>query len=164
MLNASVLGDVDLDLVPDKPWFKVYNHVRKLWEKVKLNHVMSIHRQPEILLKALNVNVCHDLLMFAGPQLTTIPNIRNDLQHDCASVKAKGEKRFLEAVASHGPKVLQKHAAANIAHRPHKQSRLQSHTPEASSLHTAAHPSCPNYQLAPPGPASSPRPLPQAKC
>ena len=76
MLNASVLGDVGLDLVvPDKPWFKVYNHVQKLWEKVKLNHVMSVHGQPEILLKALDMNVCRDLLMFSGPQLTAIPNI-----------------------------------------------------------------------------------------
>ena len=85
------------------------------------------------------------------------------MQRDRASVKAKGEKRFLEAVASHGPKVLQKHATANIAHRLRKQSRLQSHTPEASSSHTAAHPSRPCYQLVPSSPASSPRPLPQAK-
>ena len=89
--------------------------------------------------------------MFAGPQLTTIPNIWNDLQCDHVSVKEKGEKRFLEA------------AAANIAHRLCKQSQLWSHTPEASSSHTAAHLSRPRYQLAPPGPASSPRPLLQAK-
>ena len=55
---------------------------------------MLVPAQPEILPKSLNVNVCRDLLMFAGPQLTAIPNIRNDLQHDRASVKAKGEKRF----------------------------------------------------------------------
>ncbi|KAF8802687.1 hypothetical protein BYT27DRAFT_7260784 [Phlegmacium glaucopus] len=34
VLKASVLGDVGLDLVPDKPWFKVYNCTQKLWEKV----------------------------------------------------------------------------------------------------------------------------------
>lgn len=105
MLKASVLADLGLDLVPDKPWFKVYNRTRKLWERVKVNHVMSVHTQPEILLKALYVNICRDLSTFISPQSTAIPHIRNDLQRDRASVKAKGEKRFLEAVMAHVPVV-----------------------------------------------------------
>ena len=138
MLKAPVLSDVGLELGPDTPWFKVYNHARKLWERVRLNHVISIQPgRPEILLKALDVNICNDFSKFTDPS-TAPPHIRNNLQREHDSVKKKAQKRLLEVDAAASPTSSSKCGSTSIARRsPPKRSRLQSGSPEPPSSHRA---------------------------
>jgi hypothetical protein len=139
VLKDSVLSDVGLVLGLDKPWFKIYNHARKLWERVRLNHVISVQGRPEILLKALDVNVCQDFLKFTAPPTTT-PHIRNDLQRERESVKQKGRKRFLDADTACAPTPWRKRGSTSLSCGPsNKRPRQQSpsHSPEPPSSHHA---------------------------
>lgn len=141
VLKASVLSDVGLVLGLDKPWFKVYNHARKLWERVRLNHVISVQGRPEILLKALDVDVCQDFSKFTTPPSTAAPHIRNDLKRERESVKQKGRKRFLEADAGSAPAPSRKRGSASLScGSSTKRPRRQSHSPRSPSSHLTAPP------------------------
>jgi hypothetical protein len=147
VLKASVLSDVGLVLGLDKPWFKVYNHARKLWERVRLNHVISVQGRPEILLKALDVNVCREFSKFTAPPSTTTPHIRNDLQRERESVKQKGRERFLKADAARTPTPRRKRGSTSLSCGPSsKRPRRQSRSPEPPSSHHATRPCHPQHQ------------------
>jgi hypothetical protein len=97
-LSPSVLTDAGFHNTNENTWYQIYNRSRRSWQRVKVNHFLSVDTSTEILIKAIDVKICPRLEEYITTSMKAAdtPHFRTNLSGERASVKAKVDRKFLE--------------------------------------------------------------------